>query len=139
MTDPVDDDRVFERVRACLENLVGGSGHLSSYHLDRESFEVVGRRGLEDRLTEYDFVVDGVRLSEFEGESEDNPPSKADDDPSDVEHLEGAIVLDTDGDLVTDESGRVRVPPWRTLDPEFWSQGSDGIDDLLDELNSDSG
>ena len=134
----VDADRVFERVQACLSNLAGGSGHLASYRLDRDSFTVVARRPVEDGLTAYDFAVAGVRISEFDG-----PATSGDDDVApgvDVdspEHLEGTVVLDADGDLVTDESGRVRIHPWRTLDPARWSRRTDGLDDLLTDLDSD--
>lgn len=129
VTDDLDRDIVFDRVQTCLATLVGGSGHLASYHLRREPFEITGRRELDDGFTAYEFAVDGIRVSEFTGP----------DDDSTVERLTGRVVLDADDFLALDDDGRVRIEPWRVLDPTFWpDRGADGIDELLSEFEFDS-
>jgi len=145
--DAVTDDVVFGRVQACLRNLVGGSGHLASYDLVRESFAVTATRDVDDGGIEYAFDVLGARVSEFTaiagdddgrtsddggGTNEDEGGRTAVDDP-DLEALSGAIVLDEAGGLAVDDEGRVRLTPWRTLDPSLWSNpdGDDGLDELL--------
>jgi hypothetical protein len=135
MTEPPGADHVFERVQTCLRNVVGGSGHLASYRLDRESFVLTACRSLDDGHAEYEFAVEGVRSSEFDSVSDEDAPETLPGCGDVTERLEGSIVLDAEGTVVTDETGRIRLHPWRTLHRDRPSGADDGIETLLDELD----
>ena len=62
---------VYERVDACPGNLVGGSGHPTSYTVDRERFAVTAVRDCGDGLAAYEFEARGTRTSEFRGPTDD--------------------------------------------------------------------
>lgn len=105
VTDEVE-EAVFERVRDCMNCLVGGSGHLSSYTLDRDTFEITETDDIGDGRIRYAFRVAGSLLSEFAQYPE--------------ETLTGAIVLDEEYELTFDERGRVRLSPYTVVHPRFW-------------------
>lgn len=107
--DGPDAARVFERVRECMRSLVGGSGHLGSYSLDRETFRITAARALDGGLTEYDFVVRGSLEDEFTVYDEATPPPRE-------EELRGTIVLDASFGLTRDDAGRVRLRPWTVFE-----------------------
>lgn len=133
MTTQAEQRVVFDRVRRCLEQVGGGSGHLASYHLDPETFVITARDQLGADEIEYAFTVEGYRLGEFETADDSSQPSSVPDHEA-AERLEGTIVLDADGDFTTDRDGRVRIDPWTTtLDPD--AGADDGIDALLEDLD----
>lgn len=132
---------VWQKVQACMNNLVGGSGHLGSYTLDAASFAVTAAQPAGYGLTAYTFTVRGTADTEFSGGGAAGLPEPR----SLAEHLDwltngvpcaalavmhagaapetlaGTIVLDDRGELTRDEQGRIRIAPWRCLDPALWS------------------
>jgi hypothetical protein len=120
MAQPIDAEtrrKVFAQLRRCMENLVGGSGHLACYYLDEGSFELSPPRELGDGLFEWAFSVRGWLETEFTvHRSVEQGPA-----PDAAMQLSGAIVLDSRCQIVLDEEGRARLSPWRTLAPEHWS------------------
>ena len=101
--------KVFEQVRRCLSNLVGGSGHLASFHVTADTFQITEAQKLADGLTEYHFSARAYRESEFTVATEDEPEQPP-------ETIRGSIVLDGKFQLTRDEGGRIRLQPWRTLE-----------------------
>lgn len=101
--------RVFERVRHCMSSLVGGSGHLGSYSIDADDFEIVRASALGAGLTEYEFVTSGSLESEFTVHDDDHPSAPP-------ERLRGTIVLDVRFELTRDAAGRVRLHPWTVFE-----------------------
>lgn len=135
MTPIHDPDLVFTRVQRCMENLVGGSGHLASYRLRRDTFELTETSDLGDGLTEYRFTVEGVRVSEFTDPATSGDDSASHPEGAGKDMLRGTIVLDADGELALDEDGRARFGPWRTLDPELWPGDEEwDVEEFLDGL-----
>ncbi len=112
---------VLERVRRCMDNLVGGSGHLGAYVLQRDSFEITWVEPLEGGQRRFHFRVIGSLLSEFAcAEAVEDGPAEPDPWAPGPEQLEGSLVLDEDLGIALDGDGRVQLRPWRTLDPQFW-------------------
>lgn len=101
--------QVFERVRDCMRSLVGSSGHLGSYSLDADTFEIVGETAVGDGVTEYEFAVTGSLETEFTVYDEGQPARPPD-------RLRGSIVLDRSYGLTRDETGRVRLRPWTVFE-----------------------
>ena len=135
--------RVFKQVRRCMQNLVGGSGHLAAYHISEDSFQITSRTDLGDGLTAYEFQGLAGYESEFTVACEpDLDPAPWAADREQLEEVAGRIVLDESFSLTRDESGRVRLDPWKCLDPDKLGgdmaegAGQDGIDALLRELSS---
>ena len=77
--------KVFEQVRRWPRDLVGGSGHLASYHIREDTFELAAARVLGNGCTQHAYTARAFLETEF-------TPSDG-RDPSE-EAIEGTIVLD---------------------------------------------
>jgi hypothetical protein len=102
-------EKVFDQVRRCLMNLVGGSGHLACFHIVSDTFRITKIEEISDDLTEYHFSARTYRESEFTVAAEDEPEPPP-------EAIEGSIVLDGEFQLTRDPEGRIRLQPWRALE-----------------------
>ncbi|MHC4393692.1 MAG: hypothetical protein ACYS22_20540 [Planctomycetota bacterium] len=130
---PVDEDEIVARIadlprekraglaaaqfKRCLRNLVGGSGHLASYHVEAGTLAVTGTERLGDGLTRWTFRALGGRQSEFGVATEEAPDELV---ASSAEVLTGMLVLDEALRIALDEQGGVRLSPWKCLAPKFW-------------------
>ncbi len=136
--------KVFLQAAGCMENLVGGSGHLASYHLDEATFTITSVRDLGDGLTEYGFSAEASLETEFSEVAEEAPPPDpaptdspaAEARPGDPlmvepevwdmvaadqrEKVSATLVLDADLRLALDEQGRVRLGGYTCLSPSIW-------------------
>lgn len=101
--------KVFDQVRRCLMNLVGDSGHLASFHVTADTFQITEAQKMADDLTEYHFSAQAYRESEFTVATDDEPEPPP-------ETIRGSIVLDGEFQLTRDQEGRIRLQPWRTLE-----------------------
>lgn len=100
--------KVFRQVRKCMQNLVGGSGHLGGYFISEDDFHITGTEELPGHLTQYHFNVKGELETEFTEYTEDYQPI--------LEDLTGSIVLDQDFNLTRDEQGKIRLEPWKVYE-----------------------
>lgn len=118
--------RVFLQVAGCMENLVGGSGHLTTYYLDAESFVITGIRELGGGLTEFAFSARATAQTEFMEVAEEPPPDPDPEmEPIDMAAagpiaVSSAIVLDEAGNLALDDEGNVRLAGYTCLRPALW-------------------
>ena len=101
--------KVFQQIQSCLENVVGGSGHLASFSMLPDTFKVIKTEPHGDKGTKYYFKAKAYRESEFTVYEEGKRPEP--------EELNGSIVLDKDHALVKDESGQVLLEPWKCMQP----------------------
>lgn len=116
----IDPEQIFSWVKRCLADCVGGSGHLASYTLKEESFELLSSSRQQDGSRLITFRVGGWRLSEFqealEGvENEPEPPA---------EELLGSFTLAANGQPQTDDRGCAMISPWKTR----WKPGAEEED-----------
>jgi len=136
--------KIFLQAAGCMQNLVGGSGHLACYYLDEATFTITSVRELGGGLTEYGFSAEATLETEFSEYVEAAPPDEpppADppagepgpDDPLMVEpaawemvaadgreKVSATLVLDADLGLALDDQGRVRLGGYTCLPPSFW-------------------
>ncbi len=133
--------RVLEQVRACLENLTGGSGHLGAIAFDDAGFELLEARAVGAGLTEYRYRLVGEVQSEFQVAGPDADDDGAGPTPAaGGETKEGTLVLDGEFNLTLNANGSVRISPWRCLDPKFWPTGEGGnafVDDIMKSYEGD--
>ncbi|MCB1176261.1 MAG: hypothetical protein KDK36_01665 [Leptospiraceae bacterium] len=117
-------EKVYRIVRNCMGSLVGGSGHLAGYTLNKDSFKITKQEILKNELIFY-FEVFGFYISEFihEDESQEPPP----------EGLVGKIHLDKNYNLVRDENGRIKLFPWNCLIIESPVQKKEERKEILNE------
>ena len=93
-----------------MDALVGGSGHMAGYALLKDSFQIDQTEEIEKGLTKYSFSANAYYESEFSVYTEDQQIVP---DP-----IQGSIILDEDFNLTRDKEGRVRLEPWKCLDPD---------------------
>ncbi len=97
---------VFKKVQHCLESLVGGSGHLASYSVIRETFTITKIEDADGEYKRFYFNTRAFYESEFTVYSGENKPTP--------HAISGSIVLDGDYELVRNSRGRVMLEPWNT-------------------------
>jgi len=95
---------VLGQVQKCMMSLVGGSGHLASFDILPDTFEITKIEDIQDNLKKYTFKAKGYRESEF--------TVYDDSHTQEIENISGSIVLDKDLQLVRDEKGRIMIEPW---------------------------
>ncbi len=100
--------QVFKQIQVCLATLVGGSGHLSSYSMRFDTFEITNMESNEAGLTKFFFEADAYRESEFTVYDDNHQP--------DTQHIAGNITLDRRLGLVKDKTGRIMLEPWDCVD-----------------------
>jgi hypothetical protein len=100
--------KVLQKVQACMGSLVGGSGHLASYEILPDTFNITRIEELQGGLKKYSFEAKGYRESEFAVYDDVHPPE--------AKHISDSIVLDKNLELARDERGRVMLEPWTYVD-----------------------
>jgi hypothetical protein len=100
---------VFRQVYRCMMSLVGGSGHLASYAMLPDTFQISKVEELGRGLRKYNFTASAYYESEFTIYDQGRQPK--------AERIYGSIVLDKDLRLVKDEKGRVLLEPWSCINP----------------------
>jgi hypothetical protein len=101
--------KVYQQVQNCLENVVGGSGHLASFSMIPDTFKIIKTEPVGDQGTRYYFSAKAFRESEFTVYEEGKKPES--------EAISGSIVLDSDLALVRNENGQVLLEPWKCMQP----------------------
>jgi len=107
----------MKQVSRCLDSLGGGSGHLTAYTMDADTFQIIKVEDMDAGVTKYSFETDAYYESEFMVYEENDDDT---DDPfpiSHTEHIAGYIGLDGDYNLARDENGKVMFGPWHYVDP----------------------
>ena len=104
-----------------MSSCSGGSGHLSSYFLERGSFKLKRVEAENADGNRYYFEVMGSRLSEFDyatdqdlfpGDSDTGLQSEAEPESSDQELLVGCIVLNKRLEVIKNSEGNAAIEPW---------------------------
>ncbi|MBN2619970.1 hypothetical protein JXB22_02680 [candidate division WOR-3 bacterium] len=103
----VDDLRkIFQQLQNCLENVVGGSGHLACYSMIPDTFKITKVEPSSKNAQEYYFTAQAYLESEHE---EGQKPES--------HEISGSIVLDEQFSLVRDDEGQVMLKPWKCMQP----------------------
>ena len=102
------EEKVFQQVQRCMMSLVGGSGHLASYSMLRDTFNITRVEELEEGRKKYCFNAEAYRESEFTVCDEQHQPK--------AKRISGSIVLDKELELVKDKDGRIMLEPWTCID-----------------------
>lgn len=106
----VDDLRkVFQQIQNCLENVVGGSGHLASLSMIPDTFQITKVEPYKNNAQKYHFTAKAFRESEFTVYEEGQKPVP--------DSISGSIVLDDQFALVRDDDGQVLLAPWKCMAP----------------------
>jgi len=138
--------KIFREAAGCMDNLVSSSGHLTSYSLDWESFEISGVEPYGNDLTEFSFSANATAQGEFmsgpqdpedwePATGEDAGPGGMDPDMMEMSGIEpvmvdpmgeelvpvsSSIVLDAQLRLALDENGNARLKGYACLPPAHW-------------------
>ena len=96
--------KILQQVQKSIRSLVGGSGHLASYEILPDTFEIINAEKVQSDLNKYTFVAEGYRESEFTIYDDTNPPKS--------EHICGNIILDKDFEPIRDKEGKIILYPY---------------------------
>ena len=106
----IDKKKVLTTLQKCMNNLTGGSGHLASFSIINDSFNIE-KESYEGELCKVNFTAVGIYETEFLHVNETR------------ENLAGSIYLKSDYTPAFDEEGRVMLSPWHCiLKPEHFKQ-----------------
>jgi len=101
--------KIFQQIQNCLENVMGGSGHLASFSMIPDTFKILQVEPYGDTAQKYHFSAKAYRESEFTVHEENEKPVP--------EEITGSIVLDDQLALIRDDNGEVLLAPWKCVKP----------------------
>ena len=118
-----DADKVYKKVQKCFDSIIGRSGHLVSYIIKYNTFNITQTEKLENNNIKYYFSANVLFEFKFTIYNEDIE--------LEVHPVNGSIILDKDFNYVRNEQGIIYLEPYRCLDPEQFKN----IDKKLNNKN----